>query len=110
MLNETLNQKALERVAEAILKDPRSEITIRAHYQLAANTEDDIQMSIFLKILKDAVKAHRHSGDIEDIIQEKYLEYIKNTSPNPIVDNTRPRRYIDGLPEGNIPEVCVILY
>lgn len=113
MLNEKVQEKALEMVAEAILKDPRSETTIRAHYQLAVNTEDDIQVSIFLHILSKAMKKHQSSGDVEDYIQQEYLEYIVKTSSETFdneVPKTRPRRYVDNVPEGSIPEICMVLF
>lgn len=110
MLNEKVQEKALEMVAAAILKDPRSETTIRTHYQLAVNTEDDIQVSIFLHILSKAMKKHRFVGDVEDIIQEEYLEYIiKTSSILTEKPKTRERKYIDNLPEGSLPDVCMIL-
>ena len=113
MLSENVKEKALEMVAAAILKDPRSETTIRSHYQLAINTEDDIQVSIFLHILNKAMKKHQSRGDIEDIIQDEYLEYIIKTSTGTFNDErpkTRQRRYVENVPEGNIPEVCLVLF
>lgn len=113
MLNEKVQEKALEMVAAAILKDPRSEKTIRTHYQLAINTRDDIQVSIFLHILDKAMKKHHTRGDIEDIIQDEYLEYIVKTSSGTFNDEkpkTRQRRYVDNVPEGIIPEVCLVMF
>ena len=110
MLNEKLREKALEKTAEAIVMDPRSETTIRAHYQLAVNTEDDIQVSIFLHILSKAVQKHNQAGDIEDIIQEEYLQYIiKTSSTLTEKPKTRQRKYIENVPEGSFPDICMIL-
>lgn len=108
-MNEKILVKAINKVAEAILLDPRSEQTINTHYQLAKNANDDIQMSIFLHILESSMKEYEYDGQLEDLIQSKYIEYIERSLDYDIPDETRPRRYISNMPTGNIPDACIIL-
>lgn len=109
-MNEKILEKAIEKVAEAILLDPKSEQTINTHYKLAKNTGDDIQMAIFLHILDSSMKEYEYEGQLEDLLQDKYINYIERSlSLDYGTVETRPRRYMDTMPTGNMPEACIIL-
>lgn len=95
MITEKQKNEIVDLVATSILRDPYSENTIYTHFKLAINTDDEIQAAIFRKILEKSLNDYKSAGDIEESIQNQYLEYFENAKlyEHP-KSKTRARRYI----------------